>query len=847
LLLVLSGSAHAATAPDYDRDVRPILSDKCYKCHGPDAETRQADLRLDAKGGILASVVVPGKPDESELVARITSDDPDVRMPPPDSHLDLSAVEKETLRQWIVAGATVTEHWSFRPLPDEVPLPAVTDKAWPRQTLDQFVLAQLERRGLKPAPAAEPWRLLRRVTLDLTGLPPTPAEIEAFEAAAAKDVDAALAEAVDRLLASSAYGEHLAVDWLDSARYADSYGYQSDQLNTQWPYRDWVVRAFNDNLPYDQFLTWQLAGDLLPGATRDQVLATAFNRMPRMTNEGGSIAEEWLVENAADRVHTFGSSMLGLTLECARCHDHKFDPILTRDYYSLMAFFDSIDENGMYDNPAKTPSPSLLLPTDEQAAALEAARRDIVTAETTLATAVSEGQSRFAEWLAAAPKPDVDRDLVGYFTCDDDGAKLPNGAPGATLAGSAPTAAHVDGVTGKALRLDGDSGIAFPELLKVDRWDGFALDFWMRDTARQPEPVVVAQRTFGTDVGYNGFDLMLEGGVLTARFYRVWPGNGIGVRATAPLAADAWQHVAVVYDGSSRAAGLKLYLDGVELPTEAVRDHLQKSASVALFGPGHLTFGERFRDRGFRGGELDELRVYRRAISPLEVRQLHDRTAFAAAMAAPEASRDALREYFFSALDQPARRASDVLRAARQKFVGIEDQMQEVSVMNELEHPRPTHILARGVYDAPKTPANLVGRDTFKQILGPFPGGAPRNRLGLAQWMTDPHHPLTARVLVNRVWANFFGRGLVPTPDNFGRQGAAPSHPEMLDWLARDFVAGGWNVKRLCRQIALSAVYRQESRATPAQREQDPDNQWLARGPSRRQSAEEIRDLALAA
>jgi hypothetical protein len=320
-----------AAAPDFDRDIRPILSDKCFHCHGPDSATREADLRLDTYQGATDFAIVPGKADQSELIARITSDDDSLRMPPIESNLTLTEEQKSLLRDWIAAGAEYAEHWSLRPLPSTVELPLVKFSDWPRSDLDRFVMARLETEGLRPTPRAEPLRLLRRMSLDLNGLPPTLEEIAEFEVAAARDLDAALAAAADRLLASAAFGEHMAVAWLDAARYADSYGYQSDQLNAQWPYRDWVVRAFNENLPYDQFLTWQIAGDLLPNATRDQILATAFNRMHRMTNEGGSIAEEWLAEAAADRVHTMGAAMLGLTLECARCHDHKYDPVSARD------------------------------------------------------------------------------------------------------------------------------------------------------------------------------------------------------------------------------------------------------------------------------------------------------------------------------------------------------------------------------------------------------------------------------------------------------------------------------------------------------------------------------------
>src|SRR3954453_3662398 len=375
-------SARAVTRPavSYGRDIRPILSDKCYRCHGPDAATRKADLRLDVQNGHSRQVIAPGRPEEGELARRILSNDDDERMPPPDSKVSLWPDQKDLLRRWIAEGAKFSEHWSFVPLPDNVNVPTIQDPSWPRQPIDNFVLARLEAEKLRPAAAADPLRLLRRVTLDLPGLPPTSEESRAFEKVMSSDRDNAYGKAVDRLLASTAFGEHMAVAWLDAARYGDSYGYQSDQLNTQWPYRDWVVRALNANLPYDQFLTWQLAGDLLPHPTRDQILATAFNRLHRLTNEGGSIADEWLVENASDRVHTFGTAVLGLTVECARCHDHKYDPISTRDYYSLTAFFNSIDENGMYDI-GKVPSPSLLLPTAEQEARLAAARTKVVDGE----------------------------------------------------------------------------------------------------------------------------------------------------------------------------------------------------------------------------------------------------------------------------------------------------------------------------------------------------------------------------------------------------------------------------------------------------------------------------------
>jgi hypothetical protein len=830
----------------YDRDIRPILSDKCYRCHGPDAEARQAKLRLDTREGLSAKVVVAGKPDKSELVARITSSDDDERMPPPDSKLSLTAEQKELLRRWVSEGAKFSEHWAFQQLPDSIAIPAVREESWPRQPIDRFVLARLEAEKLGPAPAADALRLLRRVTLDLTGLPPTADECREFEKAAAADFSQAYERAIDRLLASSAYGEHMAVPWLDAARYADSYGYQSDQLNTQWPYRDWVVRALNANLPYDRFLTWQVAGDLLPNPTRDQILATAFNRLHRLTNEGGSIAEEWLAENASDRVHTFSTAVLALTVECARCHDHKYDPISMRDYYSLSAFFNSIDENGMYDGAAKVPSPSLLLPNEQQEKDLAAAHDEVAKAQAALTKIVESAGPRYERWLATAPKA-IDADLSAYYSFDSDLARFRNEAPGGKGKGNAVGLPSVEGYRGRAIRFDGDHGADLPDVFQVDRWNDFTLDFWMRDQTRNPKPVVVLQRTFGTDVGYNGFDLMLQDGILSARLYRVWPGNGIGTQARTPIARSEWQHVAVTYDGSSTAAGLQIYLNGKPLATDVLRDHMQKSAMDAIFGAGHLTLGQRFRDRGFKDGDIDELRIYDRALAPIEIANRHDGKSLATALAASKSHRDELEAYYLSAVDDDARKAIGRLREARRQFVQAEQVMQEIPVMADMPQPRPTYILTRGRYDAPKTDANRVGRDSFAKLLIPFPKDAPRSRLGLARWLTDPHHPLTARVFVNRLWARLFGHGLVMTPENFGQQGALPTHPELLDWLARDFVAHGWDMKRLCRTIVLSATYRQDSRCPQELRERDPENQLLARGPSRRLSAEQIRDAALAA
>jgi hypothetical protein len=847
-LAFLLPSALLGAEPSFNADVRPILSENCFSCHGPDTASNKADLRLDRpedairahpKSGLRA--IVPGDPSASEAWRRILSKDADEMMPPPESHLVLKEADKDVIRRWIQAGARYEKHWAFTELPKSVPLPSVQDDAWPSDPLDRFVLVRLERENIKPSPPADPLRWLRRACLDLTGLPPSPELIARFRKNHAQSPDEARSAVVDELLSSPSFGEHFAVGWLDAARYADSYGYQSDQLNGQWPYRDWVVRAFNDNMPYDRFVTWQLAGDLLPDATRDQKLATAFNRLHRLTNEGGSISEEWLAENAADRVHTFGTTFLALTLECSRCHDHKYDPLPTRDYYQFTAFFNSIAENGLYDNPVKMPSPTLPLPTQEQEKRLVAARHAVTEAETAHRKVMEAAGERFGAWSASRRIPDHSQDLEASYDFDGiSGDGIPNLAPNGVGKGKTGGLSTEPRGEGRALVFDGDHGASFPDNLKIDRWTPFSVGLSLRDEKRAESPVVILQKSFGTDVGYNGFDLMLDSGYLEARLYRVWPGNGIGIRSKEAIPANEWRHVTVTYDGSSSAAGMRVFINGNPAETEVLRDHMFKSALVNTFGNGNLTLGERFRDRGFAGGMIDDLMIYRRALTPLEIRTLGGNQPI-------ESGSAGLMDYFLSAVDPACRESASRLSAAREALVKIEDGIQEIPVMEELPVPRETHVLARGEYDAPKNESTRVGRGV-PAVLPPLkPRGAVPDRLDLARWLTEPSHPLTARVFVNRLWTNFFGRGLVDTPENFGLQGSLPSHPQLLDWLARDFTDGGWNIKHICKRIVLSRTYSQDSATRGDLAERDPANVLLARGPAHRLSGEQVRDMALAA
>jgi hypothetical protein len=821
---------------DYNFDIRPILADRCFLCHGPDERMRKAELRLDVAESAYKLAIVPGKPSESELIRRITATD-DKHMPPRKSNLSLTKDEVGLLRRWIAEGAQYKSHWAFLPLPARVAVPAVNDGAWPKGPLDHFILARLDREGMKPSsPAArEDW--IRRVCFDLTGLPPTPAEVDAF---LADKSPRAFEDVVDRLLASPAFGERMALEWLDVARYADSFGYQADGDSYLWPWRDWVVEAFNANIPYDQFITWQLAGDLLEKPTRSQRLATAFNRLHRMTNEGGSIPEEFRNEYISDRVHTFGTALMGLTMECARCHDHKYDPITIKDYYALGAFFNSIDEWGTYDNSRFRPTPSLLLPTPEQEKLQAELTKKVADLENQLAETVQARQQAFRQWLTGIEAKADLPGLVDHYPLDrfDKGNKLENIANPKNPGSSAVANTLVPGKIGQALRFTGDDAATFAGGLKVlDRWQPFTAAFWLQVPEVLPQGIIF-HSSAGTDTGFHGLECTFDDGRIFLGLIRFWPGNAIAIRTTQPLPVKRWIHVAITYDGSGKASGLGIYLDGVLAQAEVLRDRLTKDLEAGGKG---LIFGERMRCSGLKGGLLDDLQIFNRPLCDLEIAQLHDGKSLTMALSRKDA--EALRVFYFSAVDAEVEKARKALQRARQDLFAAQNAVFEVLTMEEMPQSRQAYVLARGSYDAPRDmPVDRMTPAT----LPPFPSNAPRNRLGLAHWLNDPSHPLTARVAVNRYWQMFFGRGIVATAENFGVQGAPPTHPELLDWLARDFIDSKWDIKALCKKIVLSATYRQRSSAPAKLRERDPDNLLYARGPSRRLSAEMLRDAALA-
>ena len=840
-------SATAADEPpiDFGQDIKPLLSDRCFLCHGPDAETREADLRLDSADAIFSKLasdetlfaVSPGKPEASELVSRILSTDPDVRMPPPDSGLSLNEEEQQLLRRWVAAGAEWKGHWAFERIVAPK-LPSVNNQQWGHNAIDQFVIAQQEAHGYVQNPMASRTTLLRRVTFDLTGLPPTLAELDAF---LADESPAAYETVVDRLLQSDSYGERMAADWLDVARYSDTFGYQVDRDRYVWPWRDWVVKAFNENMAYDRFITEQLAGDLLPDATRDQVLATTFNRLHPQKVEGGSTPEEFRVEYVADRTQTVATAFLGLTFECCRCHDHKYDPITQREYYQLFSFFNNIDEAGLYSYfTNSTPTPTLELPTDDQADQLREAQARRTAAEQALAM------------TSSALQQDVRRQAALSVLQDDVAARLADPAkliPGQQAAltfdeGSFGANQAVEGKSGKAVELTGDHGIDV-KVGNFARWQPFTISTWLKVPRKYERSVVFHRSRAWTDAGSRGYELLIEDGHLSAALIHFWPGNAIRIRSAEPLPLDTWMHVTMTYDGSSSASGLNLWVNGKPAVTVVSRDNLYRNITGG--GGDTITIGQRFRDKGFSKGVVDEFRVFDRHLTELEIRQLHDGQSLKRILQSDwselgDSESVALADYAAATADVEFQTVLADLQASRKAVCTIQDGLQEIMVMQERPAPRQAYVLTRGAYDAraEEVPSEVPA------FLPPINSAWPKNRLGLANWLTSRDQPLTARVAINRLWQTAFGHGLVRSPEDFGSQGMAPSHPLLLDWLTADFLESGWNVKRMLKQLVMSSTYRQSSLSSPEQQQKDPENLWLTHAPVFRLSAEMLRDNALA-
>ena len=819
----------AQTSPSisFSREVRPILSDNCFKCHGPDQQTRKAELRLDQRPGAVHVLENTGPTSMSLFLQRIESADPDFRMPPQHSKLTLSKNEIDTLRRWIEQGALYETHWSLKPIKKKA-LPKITDSDWIKNEIDYFTLHKLKQAGLTQSSEAKKETLIRRLMFDLTGLPPRIEEIDAFLADNSPEAYDSL---VDRILSKTAYGERMAVHWLDVARYSDTYGYQVDRNRYVWPWRDWVVSSFNNNLSYDQFVTWQLAGDLLPNATREQIIATTFNRLHPQKVEGGSIPEEFRVEYVADRVHTFGTAFLGLTLECARCHDHKYDPITQQEYYQFFAYFNNIDEAGLYSYfTSSVPTPTLVLRNSKQEHSLNQLTLEIQQAYQSLQTLGNSRQDAFEQWKKNShPLPNC---LSPVQHLDFEQGPFENNK-------------KVTGVLGQAVQLTGDDGIEL-EVGNFHRYEPFSISLWIKVPEAMNRAVIFHRSRAWTDAGSRGYELLLDHGRLRASLIHFWPGNAISIRTLNRVPVGEWTHVVMTYDGSSKAMGLNLFIQGRKYPCSIEQDNLYKEITGG--GGDNITIGARFRDRGFTDGQVDEFQVFARELTSLDVRHLFTQTPYL------ELLNGAFREtdfhpafsepfdFFLSTVDTEYRSRLQTLQTLRKQWSTINDPINEIMVMGERNAVRPTYRLRRGAYDDPLeqvfpgTPA----------VMGASESGQTDNRLALAQWLTNRQHPLTARVAVNRFWQICFGEGLVRTPEDFGNQGQAPVHPDLLDWLASDFMEHAWDVKHLIKTIVSSATYRQRSSVTSNHLMRDPDNHLFSRSPRYRLSAEMLRDNALA-
>ncbi|MEM1121048.1 MAG: DUF1553 domain-containing protein [Bacteroidota bacterium] len=845
---------------DYNIHVKPILSDRCFACHGNDKANQKANLRLDVAENAYAELsespgkyaIVPENLGKSEVFHRLISKDPEIVMPTPESNLVLTDYEKAVLIKWIDEGAEYKPHWSFIK-PEKATPPTVEKSDWIKNPIDNFVLKTLENKNWQPAEKADKETLLRRVTFDLTGLPPTLEEIDGFLADNSPD---AYEKVVDRLLASPHYGERMAADWMDLARYADTHGYTVDRYRDMSPWRDWVIEAFNQNMAYDDFVTWQIAGDLLPNPTKKQILATGFNRNHQQNMEGGIVAEEFRVEYVADRTNTLGIAFLGLTMECARCHDHKYDPISQKEYFQLYSFFNNVKEAGQISWNDAMPVPTMLLTDEEQDKTLAFINQKIDEQEQAMKQLKAQVSTDFEQWLAygrlrTKTNSAYPQGIQAHFKMEQKSLRnslrpSQKGVMKQQFATTIPLNL-VDGKTGKGLALDGDAWLDLGQVGRFGRTEPFSVSVWVNLPKDLKNGVIFHKGDGAALFNFRGYHLALVDDRLEILMAHNKPYNAI-IQYADNIPKDQWIQLTMTYDGSSKASGLKVYLNGAKLSTEIDQDHLYKDILFDREKEPGLQFGARWRGAGIRGAVIDDILVFDRQLTAPEVLQLADKNQIKNLFTKPvadltTAEKAGLKDYYVT-LRRPAfNKIARQLQKERIQLNETTKDIQEVMVMQEMEKPRPSFILERGAYDAH---GEQVYPATPKSVL-PLDEDLPKNRLGLAQWLMDEQNPLTARVAINRIWQQFFGQGLVTTTDDFGFQGALPSHPELLDWLAVDFQASDWDVKNAVKQMVLSATYQQSSKNSPEIMEADKANIFLARGPSARLTAEMIRDNALAA
>lgn len=835
-------TAAQVRAADFSQTVRPILSDHCFQCHGPDEKERVADLRLDTEAGI-EYAFASGDFEQSEAWRRIQSDDPDERMPPPEFHKSLSSAQIGLLEAWMEAKAPWSQHWAFTPPTRYEPPKIEGANAAVTHPIDRFVVAKLQSEGMAMSSRASRETLIRRLKFDLLGLPPTSDETTEFVNDPSPD---AYERLVDRLLTSPHYGERMAVQWLDGARYADTNGYQNDFKRSMWPWRNWVIEAFNENLPYDQFVIEQLAGDLLPDPTLEQRIATGFNRNHRTVTEAGSIEVEWLVENVVDRVETTATVFLGLTMGCARCHDHKYDPISQRDFYQFFSFFHNVKEKGVYQEQRGNVAPLQAILPDDDLQRINELREQLAAAETDEKQLQNELPAHAEGWKQSdlqssdvvVPASELRMPLAGNANAMKANGNL---LPPEELSGEM---GWVESVFGTVARFTGLHVLSYGQAIAPDREDSFSFALWVK-----PEKQGSILEKMDLELLSRGYDLYwLPDGRLATHLIHSWPSDAIKVmtaeKNTVPR--NQWTHVTVCYDGSSKAAGVTIYVDGKKVPVKAETDQLKSSILVET----QLSVGKLSRGRMFFGS-LTDFRYYQQQLDNNEVAAIaHEGlTRLFSPVASDDndtiaSERESLyARYAQSDFAEQLRKTRDEIRTVEKEIAQLEAAAKTVMVMEELAEPRTTYVLTRGEYDKPDKSQPVTAE--LPAFLGSLPADAKKDRLALAKWMVSDRNPLTARVRVNRIWQMLFGVGLVKTSENFGVQAEAPSHPELLDWLATEFVRLGWDTKALLKLIVTSETYWQSSGIQTEHLTNDPSNRLLTRGPRFRLSAEMIRDNAL--
>jgi hypothetical protein len=843
--------SHLPETISFNEHVQPILSEYCYHCHGPDSGTREpksAPLRLDIEADAFAPrengkpVIIKGKPAESDLVKRMHEKDPELIMPPPNSHKELGPEQIAILEKWIEQGAPYEAHWSFIPVKrPELPEAGKETAANP---IDRFVADKLTTAGLAPNPPEDLRRFYRRLHLDLTGLPPAPEAVDAFEKSAIGNLQSAIESAADSLLATPASAEHLARHWLDAARYADTHGIHIDNYRAIWPYRDWVIRAFQANMPWDQFTTEQIAGDLLPNRTLDQQVATGFSRCLATTGEGGAIGEEYDAIYASDRVATMSAIWLGLTSACAACHDHKFDPISTKEFYSLTAFFRNTPMSSLDGNKADHP-PNVFVPLIEDRDRWASVGGELAATEKLIAGRAGAARPEFDAWLAnasIAPAREIDSTLALHLPLTESEGPLRGLVDGQSREWPA-NLTRIDAPLGKA-PLISDAPVDLGDLASFSRGDRVTYGGFVRIEGK-PTGAIIAR--MNPAESFRGWDLYLMAGQPASHVIDTWQGAANKIYAPEPLKPDQWHHVMVTFDGSisGHQAGA-IYIDGKRV--NAKTDPNTVGGTIETSVP--LRLGSRHGDDSKLNGKvaLQDFRFYRRLLTPAEIESLAKNSLLQHIASLPADQRtkaqvDSLFTYYLANVDAPSRELRTKLDALKAEQETLRSRGSVSLVMEEKKGEPFAHVLTRGVYSdkgekvAAGTPA----------ILPPMPADAPKNRLGLARWLNDPANPLPARVTMNRTWYYFFGTGIVETPDDFGIMGARPTHPKLLDWLAAEFVDSKWNYRHMLKTIVTSATYRQSGAVSPEQLEKDPANRLLSRGPRYRLDAEQIRDLALAA